>query len=104
MVVFPQYETLYPAPQHVPGLQGVQPVQCNPTGCRLPGVQRTSISSLSKQQPLHNPDTGLSQWEKKITKMAEVQKKGERWRNSVFYVHVCTFNNSGICLTAWSLH
>lgn len=44
---------------------------------------------------------GSQRWQKKN----KATKK--RWNMkyfSVFYVHICTFNNSGIWLTVWSLH
>lgn len=105
MVFFLWSDTLYPAPQHVPGLQSVQPVRCNTTGCRV--FKGHPSAAFEKQQPLCNHDTSLRQWRsQRWQRKNKVQK--ESWKmeqcNSVFYVCIWIFNNSGIWLTSWSLH
>lgn len=76
-----------------------------PLGTRSLGFKGHPPATLEKQQPLCNHDTGLRQWRRRSQRWQRKNKATkERWSNNVFYVCICTVNNSGIWLTSWCLH
>lgn len=107
MVFFSVFFSIWcflPAPQHVP-CRVCSLFSVTPLGTGSLGFKGHPSAAFEMQQPLCNHDTGLRQWRRRSQRWQRKNKvTKERWSNNVFYVCICTFNNSGIWLTSWSLH
>lgn len=105
---------MWSSPQYVALLHALSvcawPVRVLPVGCNLMGAPICS-SSKPKSLPGHGTGPGWWHWSggEHVAGIREMklQRRDEKWRNNVFYVHMCMFNTiclSGIWQTACCLH